>query len=135
MEKRMNKEELLALIESLNLDKNEFWVLSSGALVIRGIYLDAGDLDIAVTQKGLEELKEKFPLHQKENGWYIVTDKVECVLESKEEGKVEEWEGILLESIERYYQYLQKSEREKDKARIPLVEAYINNRDNRKVNQ
>ena len=52
MEKRMNKEELIKLIESLKLDKNEYWVLSSGALVIRGIYSDAGDLDIAVTEKG-----------------------------------------------------------------------------------
>lgn len=52
MEKRMNKQELIELIESLKLDKNEFWILSSGALVIRGIYPDAGDLDIAVTEKG-----------------------------------------------------------------------------------
>ena len=39
----MNKEELIELIESLKLDKNEFWILSSGALVLRGIYPDAGD--------------------------------------------------------------------------------------------
>ena len=58
MEKRMNKEELIELLESLKLDKNEFWILSSGALVMRGIYPDAGYLDIAVTEKGLEELKK-----------------------------------------------------------------------------
>ena len=57
MEKRMNKEELIELIENLKLDKNEYWILSSGALVIREIYPDAGDLDIAVTEKGLPELK------------------------------------------------------------------------------
>ena len=61
MEKRLNKEELLELIDSLGIDKNEFWILSSGALTIRGIYPDAGDLDIAVTQKGLDELKAKQP--------------------------------------------------------------------------
>lgn len=64
----MNQKELLELIESLEIDKNEFWILSSGALVLRGIYPDAGDLDIAVTQKGLDELKEKYDLKQKENG-------------------------------------------------------------------
>ena len=57
MEKRMNKEELIKLIESLKVNKEEYWILSSGALVIRGIYQDAGDLDIAVTEKGLQELK------------------------------------------------------------------------------
>ena len=35
MEKRMNKEELIELINSLKLDKKEYWILSSGALVIR----------------------------------------------------------------------------------------------------
>ena len=60
MEKRMNKQELIYLIDSLKLDKNEFWILSSAALVMREIYPDAGDLDIAVTEKGLEELKENY---------------------------------------------------------------------------
>lgn len=55
--KRMKKDELLELIKTLKIDKEEFWVLSSGALVLRGIYPDAGDLDIAVTNKGLDELK------------------------------------------------------------------------------
>ena len=38
MEKRMNKEELIELLESLKIDKNEFWILSSGALVMREIF-------------------------------------------------------------------------------------------------
>ena len=62
MEKRLNKEELVKLIESLKLDKNEYWILSSGALVLRGIYPYAGDLDIAVTEKGLKELKGNYNL-------------------------------------------------------------------------
>ncbi|MBQ9313699.1 MAG: hypothetical protein IJ220_01670 [Clostridia bacterium] len=128
MEERMNKKELLELIDSLKINKNEFWVLSSGALVLRGIYPNAGDLDIAVTEKGLNELKNAYDLKQKENGWYIVNDKVECVLDTKEDWKIEEYEGILLQNIDEYYKYLQNSNREKDKARIPLVEEYMKNR-------
>ena len=56
MEKRMNKDELVNLIESLKISKDEYWILSSSALVLRGIYKDAGDLDIAVTEKGLQVL-------------------------------------------------------------------------------
>ena len=124
----MNKKELLELIDSLKIDKTEFWVLSSGALVLRGIYPNAGDLDIAVTEKGLNELKNAYDLKQKENGWYIVNDKVECVLDTKEDWKIEEYEGILLQNIDEYYKYLKNSNREKDKARIPLVEEYMKNR-------
>ena len=123
MEKRMNKKELIELIESLNIDKEEFWLLSSGALVLRGIFPDAGDLDIGVSEKGLEQLKENFDLTPKGNGWYKVNDKVECVLDNKD---VEKVDGYNVENIKRYYSYLLQSNREKDKLRIPLVEAYMN---------
>ncbi len=123
----MNKEELLELIHSLKISPSEFFILSSGALVMRGILPDAGDLDIAVTEKGLEELKQNYSLQYKENNWFIVNEKVEGVVSSKEENQVEECDGVLLQGIEKYYQHLLKSEREKDKVRIPLVEEYIKN--------
>ena len=125
MEKRMNKEELIKLIESLKLDKNEFWILSSGALVIRGIYPDAGDLDIAVTKKGLEELKKNYDLKVKGKDKYAINEKIECVLDTKESWKIEKVEGYNLQSIEKYYEFLKESNREKDKARISLIEKYI----------
>lgn len=128
MEKRMNKQELLELIESLKLDKNEFWLLSSSALVIRDIYPTAGDLDIAVTEKGLQELHKNYTLKQKAEGWYIVNDKIECVLDTKEDWKIEKFGELNLQSIDEYYKFLKKSIREKDKARIPLVEEYMKNR-------
>lgn len=131
MQERMNKKELLELIKSLKLNKNEYWILSSGALVIRGILQDAGDLDIAVTEKGLEELKNNYKLETKGNNWYQINDKIECVLDSKEEWKVEQYGEYNLQSIKMYYEFLKKSDREKDKNRIPLVEEYLkNNRSN-----
>lgn len=131
MNKRMKKDELLKLIESLKIDKNEFWILSSGALVLRGIYDDAGDLDIAVTNKGLKELKKNYSLIRKENGWYIVNDKVECVCDGdKDKLKYKpEYNGeYYLQNINEYYEYLKQSARGKDKVRIPIVENYIKNK-------
>lgn len=118
---RMGKDELIELIESLNISKEEFWVLSSSALVIRGLFKDAGDLDIAVTEEGLRQLKNNFNLTQKENGWYIVTDKVECVLDVKTEGNPEKYGDYYLESLEKYFEYLKNSNREKDKIRYQIV--------------
>ena len=125
MEKRMNKEELIILIQSLKLNKDEYWILSSAALVLRGIYKDAGDLDIAVTEVGLEELKRNYNLKQKENGWYIVNEKIECVVDEKNEAKVEQFGEYNLQNIYCYYDFLLHSKRLKDKKRIPLVEEYI----------
>ena len=128
MGKRMNKEELIELIESLKLDKNEYWILSSRALVIRGLYPDAGDLDIAVTEKGLQELKRNYNLKKKGNGWYMVNDKIECILDTKESWKIDKYGDYNLQSIEKYYEFLKESNREKDKARIPIIEKYMKNR-------
>ena len=124
----MNKEELLKLINSLKIDKEEFWILSSGSLVLREIYEIAHDLDIAVTFKGLEQLKKNYNLIQKENGWYIVNDKVECVLDTKEPYKIEKFGEYYLQDIYDYYNFIKNSNREKDKKRIPLIENYINTR-------
>ena len=125
MEKRMKKQELINLIESLKIDKEEFWILSTSALVLRDLFIDAGDLDLAVTEKGLEQLKQNFDLKQKENGWYIVNEKVECVLDKKEDWKIEKTEKYNLESLEKYYEYLKTSKREKDKIKYEIVKKQL----------
>ena len=127
-EKRMNKNELIKLIDTLKIDKNEFWILSSGALVLREIYDDAGDLDIAVTDKGLRELKQNYNLIPKDSGFYKVTDKIECVCNGKIENlkyKPELINGYQVQNIYEYYEYLKNSKREKDKLRVPIVEKYL----------
>ena len=128
MNERMNKEELEKLISTLKIEKGEYWILSSTSLVLRGIYDSAADLDLAVTEKGLKQLKENYNLVQKENGWYIVNDKVECVLDTKEPYKIEKFGEYYLQDIYDYYNFIKNSNREKDKKRIPLIENYINTR-------
>ena len=120
----MKKLELINLIDSLKLDARDFVVLSSGALVLRGIMDEAGDLDIAVTNIGLEKLKSKYNLVKKDNGWYQVNENVECVPDNME-GKKELLDSIYVQDIDDYLNYLKSSNREKDKLRIPMVENYI----------
>ncbi len=125
---RMNKKELLELIATLQVDKEEFWVLSSGALTLRGIYPDAGDLDIAVTNKGLEQLKKQFQLTQKENGWFVVAENIEAVCDGEKSNlayKPELVDGVYVQNIEEYLQFIKSSTRQRDKDRIALVENYI----------
>ncbi len=129
---RLNKEKLLKLIETLRIDKSEFWLLSTSALVMRGICSESSDLDIAVTDKGLEQLRRRYNLRPKGDGFYIVTDKVDCVCDGaigKLKYKPELIDGYLCQNINEYLNYLKASDREKDKQRIPIVKAYINNTD------
>ncbi len=125
----MGKKELMDLLSTLKIDKDEFWILSSSALVLRGIYENARDLDIAVTNKGLIELKKNYDLKEKENGWYFVNDKVECVCEGEIKNlkyKPEKLScGYYIQNIYEYFEYINSSTREKDIKRIPLVKEYI----------
>lgn len=130
MEERMNKQELIKLIENLKIDQEEFWILSTSALVLRDLYKDAGDLDIAVTEKGLEQLKQNYDLNQKENGWYMVTENVECVLDEKDDWKIEKHGKYNLESLEKYFKYLKTSNREKDKQKYEIVKRLLEQKNN-----
>ena len=128
MDERMNKHELLELLKTLKIDVEEFWILSSSALVLREIYPDAGDLDIAVTDRGLEELKMNYNLKFKDNWWFIVNDKIEGICDGAKEMLKYQPEKIgeyYVQNINEYYNYLLNSNREKDKLRIPIVEDYI----------
>lgn len=120
----MNKLELIETIEELGLNTNDFYVLSSGALVLRNLYEEANDLDIAVNSKGLEHLNKKYNLISKENNWYCVNDKVECVLDTKA-WEIEKVGKYNVESITKYYEYLKSSTREKDKIKRKIVEDYL----------
>lgn len=128
--KKMAKKELIELIDSLKIDPNEFYLLSSSALVMRNLFFGASDLDIAVTKKGLNQLKSNYNLVQKENGWYKVNDKVECMLDSKESWKIERVDKYNLESLEKYYEFLKNSAREKDRIKKIIVEKELEKRKN-----
>ena len=122
----MNKEEIIDLIESLDIDYNEFWILSTSALILRGLFDKANDLDICVTDEGLKELKSKYNLKQKDNGWYIVKDKVECVLSTKDDYKVEKVGKYNLQSLQDYFDYLDSTRRDKDKEKYKIVKKVLN---------
>ena len=120
----MNKGQLLELLETLKIDEEEFVILSSSALILRNIYDKAQDLDIAVTEKGLSQLQNNYNLIQKDNGWYIVNDKVECILDDMS-NKKEKIGKYYIQDIYDYLEFLNTSNREKDKVRIPIVKEYI----------
>ena len=126
----MNVNDLVNLINDLKVSKKEITVLSTAALVLRNIIKEANDLDLAVTEEGLRQLKANYDVKKKtgEENWYIVNDKVECVLDNME-GKRERYFSLYLQDINNYLEYIKASDREKDKARIPLVEKYLKKRE------
>ncbi len=123
---RMSKEELIKLIESLGIDNEEFMILSSSSLVMRDLFESAGDLDIAVTKKGLEQLKAKFDVVNTHDDWYQVNERCECVLDDHLEDKREKVGNYYLQDLEYYRNFLVNSSRPKDKIRLEIVNKALN---------
>ena len=93
-------------------------------LVIRDIYEECGDIDIAVSLDGFEELKRNYDLIDKGNNWYKISDDIECVVGSKNLKK-EKYNEFYLQDIHQYYDFVKSKNREKDKEGISILEKYI----------
>lgn len=66
----MNKEELLKLVESLRLPKEEYYILGGGSLVMFGIKETTSDLDLCVSEELFARLKEEYSLNEKDKNEY-----------------------------------------------------------------
>jgi len=98
----MNKEELLNLLDTLELPKTEYYILSSGSMLLYGLREIAGDLDLCVSNELFEQLKEKYDLKESDKnecGFYHISKEIEIVPNSKENFKMEYKDGYPVESL------------------------------------
>jgi len=124
----MNKKELLELASTLDIQKEEYCIISGGALVIHGLRELTNDLDIDITQKGFDILKEKYSLElvREDIKQYKVTDKIECFLVDKLESDIIYIDNYPCESLISIYNFKKRINREKDQADILAIEEYLN---------
>lgn len=124
----MNKKELLNLVDTLNLPKEDYFILSGGALLMAGLREQTNDLDIGITKKGFETLKEKYSLKltYKNIPKYEITDKIECMLVEKLESDIIYIDNYPCQSLISIYNFKKRINREKDRADILAIEKYLN---------
>ena len=124
----MNKKELLELASTFDIPKEEYCIISGGALVAHGLRELTNDLDIDITQKGFDILKEKYSLElvREDIKQYKVTDKIECFLVDKLESDIIYIDNYPCESLISIYNFKKRINREKDRADILAIEKYLN---------
>ena len=115
----------------MKLDKNEFWVLGSATLVLRDLLNTADDIDIAVSKKGYQFLKQKYKLdylgQNKCFKWYKINEIIECYVNIKTNNKIEESEPYNLLDLKYYYDnFLKDSTRKKDYEKKKIIEQALN---------
>ena len=127
----MSKEEIENIINELGLDRNEFWVLGSSSLVLRGIIDQANDIDLAITPNLYEKIVSNLTyLGTNHNSkWYKVNDFIECCVEDYSREKVEIIEPYNLIDLRYYYEnFIKDSTREKDLEKKKLLENILCNK-------
>ena len=124
----MNKEELLKLVESLNIPKDEYYILGGGSLVMFGIKETTSDLDLCVSNELFAKLKEKYNLdenNKNECGFYQISDIIEIIPNPKEEFTAQEIDGYKVEELKRILEFKKKRNAPKDKLYIEKITQYL----------
>ena len=124
----MNKKELLELANTLNLPKEEYCIISGGALLLHGLREQTNDLDIDITQEGLDKLKENFAVEliNESRKQYKVTDSIECFLVDKLDSDINYIDNYPSESLISIYNSKKILNREKDQKDILAIEKFSN---------
>ena len=124
----MKKIELLNLLKELNFPKDEYYVLSGASLVLRGIKEEANDLDLCISAKLFNQIKDKFNLtdeRKNECGFYKINDNLEIVVDKKEDFKIEIGEKYNLEDLQTILDFKIKRNLPKDKKDIENIKRYL----------
>ena len=124
----MNKIEIIAELNKLNINKDLFWVVGSSSLVLRGIIENSNDIDLAMTEECFKTL-DITPIYLGDNHnvkWYKYNDVIEFCVDVKTADKVDDLEPFNLLNLKYYYDnFLKDSDREKDKDKKELIRKYI----------
>ena len=124
----MNKEELLKLLDSLKLPKTEYYILSSGSMLLYGLREKAGDLDLCVSNELFKQLKEKYNLKESDKnecGFYHISEEIEIVPDIKENFKMEYKDGYPVERLKTILEFKEKRNAPKDQKDIENIKKYL----------
>jgi len=122
----MDREQLLNLINSFGLPNDSYYILSSGALVLFGLREKAGDLDICVSEKLFETLKQRYHLTEdmkNSHGFYTLSDNVEIVVDFKFDFTYKD--GYPVQKLESILKFKEKRNAPKDQADIIRIKEYL----------
>lgn len=129
----MNKASIEEKLKELNIMEGEYYVVGSSAMVIRGIREVAGDLDLCMTEKALNELKTRYNVQKTDKGYdnlYKINDEIEFFVDPKEKFNVEYAHGWPLEDIHVLLDFKLKRNAEKDQVDIINIRKYLEEQEN-----
>lgn len=124
----MNREELLKLVDSLNLKKGDYYILSSGCMLLYGLRERVNDLDICVSEDAFKILKDKYVLTDRDKnscGFYKISDYIECIVNKKIDMIYDYKDGYPVERLKTILAFKEKRNLPKDYNDIIAIKNYL----------
>lgn len=123
----MNRDELLNRLETLNFSKEDYWLITGGAMVLYGLRDETGDIDLGCTPKLAAQLQAQgYPVTAMPDGTKKIcyADDVE-IFEEWLYDRVEMRHGVPVISLNGLIAMKRSIGREKDLRDIRLIEEYL----------
>lgn len=128
----MNKNEMVAILKKLELNRVGCEICMGSALLMYGLREDAHDVDIAVTEERFQEYLDKgYPIEC--NTWgreRILIDiegfEIELFRETLMEVESEYFEGFYVQTLDSIIAWKEHLGREKDLRDLKMIKEYIN---------
>lgn len=123
----MNKVEYLKEIDKLNLDKNEYCIISGGVMLLYNLRDQTEDIDIKVTKKLFNELTSRFNLTKSPKFSYLyeLSNNIEIALMDFDKNDIVWIDGYPVESLEKQLEWKLSNNREKDKRDIKIIRNFL----------
>ena len=127
----MNKKEFLKKLDSLNLDKNRYCIISGGVMLLYDLKSTTEDIDIKVRPDYFEELKSKYEFKKslKYDYLYELDDKTEVAVSYYNDDDIRIVDGYPVESLELQLKWMLEQNRPKDKEKIKIIEDFLKKKD------
>lgn len=122
----MNRAELIEKLNGLGLDRNEYWLITGGAMVLYGLREQTHDIDLGCTSELADRLEQTYPTSINRFGtrWIRLNDDVE-LFENWLYGGVETVDDIPVISLRGLLEMKKELNREKDLRDIQRIEAFL----------
>ncbi len=124
----MKKPDLIKKISSLELEDGEYCIISGGILVMYGIREETEDLDLYVSKKLFEKIKDKYELRPRFDKFpdlYELDSEVEVKVCDFSSDDVSYVDGYSVWSLEKQLEWMISNHRGKDKRNIQLIKDYL----------
>lgn len=123
----MNKKEFIKKLDSLNLDKNRYCIISGGVMLLYDLKPTTEDIDIKVRPDYFEELQSKydFKKSQKYDYLYELDDETEVAVLDYDDNDIRTVYGYPAESLELQLKWMLEQNRPKDKEKIDIIKDFL----------